>query len=105
MHRLPAGWCVFEEAAAAEVIGRSTRYVEGQRALDNISIAKVYNCDSAPPRPVTLEEPQDRAAVAARIGEHRDAEPLSLPPQQTSTQVFWTTTPVRCRHGDVRGQG
>jgi hypothetical protein len=35
------GWCVFEEAAAAEVIGRSTRYTEGQRALDSIRIAKV----------------------------------------------------------------
>jgi hypothetical protein len=30
----------------------------------------VYDCDAtdAPPRPVTLEEPQDRGAVAARIG-------------------------------------
>ena len=61
-------WCVFEAAAASEVVSRSTRYDEGQRALAAIEIAKIYALDGMQaPQRVELRGSQDRATVEASI--------------------------------------
>jgi hypothetical protein len=59
---------VFEAAAAVEVVSRSARYEEGQRALAAIEIAKIYSLNGMqPPQQEEPREAQYHAQVVASI--------------------------------------